>query len=256
MLYGQAADETVTWAVSGFRFPTDPFGGNIGDAGGYGLAARLTGLLLEGPEGIVHLGGGYSFIDPANDRVQYRNQPEVFVGETGGAALVPDAVPTNVPPFVDTDLIVADNVNLFNAELGASYGSLYAQSEVFYAAVSQTDGPDVVFPGAYAHLGYFLTGERRAYNKSAGVFGRVVPLCPVGRAGGPGAWEIAGRWSYIDLDDANIAGGRLNDLTFGLNWYLNRYTKFQFNYIHAFLSRPADVDSDADILALRAQLDF
>jgi phosphate-selective porin OprO/OprP len=78
----------------------------------------------------------------------------------------------------------------------------------------------------------------------------------VGRACGPGAWEIAGRWSYIDLDDENIAGGRLNDLTLGVNWYLNRYTKFQFNYIHAFLTRPIGVDSDADIVALRAQLDF
>ena len=61
---------------------------------------------------------------------------------------------------------------------------------------------------------------------------------------------------YIDLDDKNIAGGRLTDLTLGVNWYLNRYTKFQFNYIHAFLTRPVGVDSDADIVALRAQLDF
>jgi phosphate-selective porin OprO/OprP len=256
MLYGQAADQNVTWAVSGFRYPTDPFGGNIGDNGGYGLATRLTGLLIDGPEGIFHIGGGYSFIDPANDRVQYRNQPEVFVGETGGASLVPDAVPSNVPPFVDTDLIAADDVNLFNGELGASYGSLYAQSEVFYAVVSQSGGPAVLFPGAYAHVGYFLTGERRSYSKTAGVFGDVVPLCPIGKAGGPGAWEVAGRWSYIDLDDENIAGGRLNNLTFGLNWYLNRFTKLQFNYIHAFLNRPAGVESDADILALRAQVDF
>jgi phosphate-selective porin OprO/OprP len=213
--------------------------------------------LFEGPGGIVHIGGDYSYIDPANDRVQYRNQPEVFVGETGGAALVPDSVPTNVPPFVDTDLIAADNTNLFNVELGVSYGSLYAQSEVSFAAVNQEGGgPTAVFPGAYVHFGYFLTGERRVYNRPAGVFGRVVPLCPVGRACGPGAWEIAGRWSYIDLDDENIAGGRLNDLTLGVNWYLNRYTKFQFNYIHAFLTRPIGVDSDADIVALRAQLDF
>jgi phosphate-selective porin OprO/OprP len=256
MLYGQAADDNITWAVSGFRFPTDPFGGNVGDNGGYGMATRVTGLLWDGPSGIVHIGGGYSFIDPANDRVQYRNQPEVFVGETGGAALVPDAVPSNVPPFVDTDLIAADDVNLFNAEFAASYGSLYAQSEVFYASVSQSGGPAILFPGAYAQFGYFLTGERRTYTKTAGAFGDVVPLCPVGRAGGPGAWEVAGRWSYIDLYDANIAGGRLNNLTFGVNWYLNRFTKFQFDYIHAFLNRPAGVESDADILALRAQVDF
>jgi phosphate-selective porin OprO/OprP len=256
MAYGHRADENVTWAVSGFRFPTDPFGGNVGDAGGFGVATRVTGLLYEGDYGVLHIGGGYSGIDPANDLVQYRNQPEVFVGETGGAALVPPGVPSNVPPFVDTDLIPTQNVDIFNAELAASYGSLYAQSELVYAAVNQVGGPALAFSGAYAHAGYFLTGERRTYNRTAGVFGRVVPLCPVGKEGGPGAWEVAGRWSYIDLDDENILGGRLDDVTIGVNWYLNRFTKFQFNYIHAMLARPAGTDSDADIYAVRAQVDF
>ncbi|HCS52612.1 MAG TPA: porin, partial [Planctomycetaceae bacterium] len=71
-----------------------------------------------------------------------------------------------------------------------------------------------------------------------------------------GAWEIAGRWSYIDLNDENIQGSRLNDLTAGLNWYLNPYTKFQWNYIHAMLDSPLNGDSSADIFAMRAQVDF
>ena len=255
-------DEDLTWAISGFRFPTDSFGGNVGDNGGYGLATRLTTLLIDnGDDGVLHLGGGYSFGDPANDLVRYRNQPEFFVAETGGAGLVPVGVPTNVPPFVDTGMISASNFNLLNAELGMSQGSFHAQSEVFLAMVDQIGGPSLTFPGAYAHAGYILTGESRPYNRKAGVFGRVVPKEPFGRCGG-GAWEVAGRWSYIDLNDANIQGGRLNDLTLGLNWYLNKYTKFQFNYIHAFLDRssaipgPVISDSNADIIAFRAQVDF
>ena len=78
----------------------------------------------------------------------------------------------------------------------------------------------------------------------------------MGKEGGPGAREVAGRWSYIELDDENVFGGRLQNLTFGLNWYLNRFTKFQFNYIHSMLARPVGTDSDADILAVRAQVDF
>jgi phosphate-selective porin OprO/OprP len=58
------------------------------------------------------------------------------------------------------------------------------------------------------------------------------------------------------LNDANVAGGRLNDVTFGVNWYLNRRAKFQFNYIHAFLDAPVFGDSDADIYAMRGQIDF
>lgn len=256
MFYGHSEDEVATWALSGFRFPTGPYGGNVGDNGGYGMATRLTGLLInrENSCGLLHIGGGYSFIDPANDVVQYRNQPEVFVSESGGG--VPFGVPSAFPAFVDTGAIAADNTNLFSAELAMSYGSFYAQSETIYAVVNQPAGPTVTLPGAYVHGGYFLTGESRVYNGKNGVFGRVKPRSNVGKDGGIGAWEIAGRWSYLDLNDANVQGGRLNDLTAGLNWYLNPYTKFQWNYIYAMLDNPTNGDSDAGIVAMRAQVDF
>jgi hypothetical protein len=59
-------------------------------------------------------------------------------------------------------------------------------------------------------------------------------------SGGLGAWELAARWSYIDTNGTagTGPGGQLNDLTFGLNWYMNNFTKFQFNYIHPFLNQP------------------
>lgn len=257
MLSGSNRSETATWAVSGFRYPTDVYGGNVGDNGGYAMATRLTGVLLQDCQQncILHLGGGYSYLDPSNDRVQYRNQPEVFVGETGGAALVPTGVPSNVPPFVDTGIINTQHVNLVSAELAFSYRSFYAQSEAIFANVDQMGGPSLTFPGAYVYAAYLLTGETRPYNGKTGVFGRVKPRCSVGR-GGIGCWELAARWSYIDLNDQNIRGNRLNDLTTGLNWYLNPYTKFQWNYIHAMLNSDINGDSDADILAMRAQIDF
>ena len=255
--FNHSEDESLTWAVSGFRFPTDTFGGNVGDNGGYGLAGRVTFApwLSEDGSRLVHLGAAYSFADPANDRVRYRSQPELFISETGGADLVPAGVPSNVPPFVDTGAISANNFNLFSAEGALVLGSLYMQSETIYAVVNQIGGPTVSFSGAYFYAGYFLTGEVRPYNRKGGVFGRVKPLHNFGSSGG-GAWELAGRWSYIDLNDDNITGGRMNDLTAGLNWYLNPRTKFQFNYIHAFLDNPTFGDSDANLFAVRGQIDF
>lgn len=50
-----------------------------------------------------------------------------------------------------------------------------------------------------------------------------------GETGGHGTWEIAARYSYLNLNDGPIDGGRINDVTLGLNWYLNQYTKMQFN---------------------------
>ena len=258
MAYGNSADELTTYAISGFRFPTDTFGGNVGDSGGYGMATRLTGLLFNDPAafGLLHVGGGYSFIDPANDLVQYRNQPELFVGETGGGALVPVGVPNNLPPFVDTGLLATENVHLANLELAFAKGSFYAQSEVIATFVNRQGDESVTFSGAYAHAGYFLTGEHRPYNGTNGVFGRVTPKQNVGKGAGFGAWEIATRWSMIDLNDSDVQGGRLNNLTSGLNWYLNPHTKFQFNHVHAMLDSRINGDSAADLFAMRAQVDF
>ncbi|QDU97368.1 OprO/OprP family phosphate-selective porin [Lignipirellula cremea] len=264
MNYGHAENNRATWAVSAFRFPTDVYGGNVGDNGGFGGALRLTALPIDHGDGnsVLHVGGGYSYIDPANDLVRYRNQPEIFVGETG-AGVTPANVPTNVPAFVDTGAIATSHVNMGNAELGYSVGSFHAQSEAYITQVNRLGPSPVTFYGAYAQAGYILTGENLPYNRQAGVFGRIKPRCPFTRCGGYGAWEVAGRWSTIDLNDNDIAGGRLNDLTLGLNWYLNNNTKFQFNYIHAFLNSsagavnpPTIYGSDADIFAFRGQVDF
>ncbi|MFM8220119.1 MAG: porin, partial [Planctomycetaceae bacterium] len=75
-------------------------------------------------------------------------------------------------------------------------------------------------------------------------------------AWGWGAWEVAGRWSYIDLNSRDIQGGRLNDATLGLNWYLTANAKVQFNYIRAFLDNPVHNDSVTNIFGLRTQIDF
>jgi len=257
MFHGTAHDEATTWAVSLYRFPTDVFGGNVGDNGGYALATRFTGLAVDDGDGLlVHVGGAYSFADPSNDAVQFQSQPEFFISETGGAAFVPAGVPSTLPAFVDTGLIPTDNVNLFGAELAARYGPLHLQSELLVSVVDRPAAGSAVFPGASVQAGYFLTGEVRPYNRQAGVLGRITPHRPFSRSGGIGAWEVAARWSYLDLSDSGIRGGRLHDVTLGVNWYLNRFTKFQFNYIHAFLDSPVNGGSDADIAAVRAQLDF
>ena len=116
-------------------------------------------------------------------------------------------------------------------------------------------GSTVGFSGVSAQVGWILTGEHRPYNRSNGVLGRIVPDAPFG-ADGRGAWEVAARWSMIDLNDADIRGGRLHDLTLGLNWYLNKYTKMQFNYVRASLDGPAGSDSLANLAVVRAQVDF
>ena len=68
------------------------------------------------------------------------------------------------------------------------------------------------------------------------------------------AWEVALRLSQIDLNNQDIVGGRLTDLTAGLNWYLTPYQRMKFNYILAHLDR--GISSDTSIFGLRFDSDF
>lgn len=67
------------------------------------------------------------------------------------------------------------------------------------------------------------------------------------------------RYSFLDLNDEDVEGGKEANLTLGLNWYLNRNYWFKFNYIRVNVwnrgSPPID-DEEADVLQLRFQLSF
>lgn len=244
--------ETVTWAAAVFGFPTDPFGGNTGD-NGYGMASRITALPINEDDGaiLLHVGFDYALTRPSTGQLRYRIQPEF-----GGPFIGPTGVATSVPFFVDTNVMDASASNLLNAELAAVINQFYVQSELTYALVNLDNGNSATFPGFYAHAGYFLTGEQRTYNKIGGVLGRVKPLHAWGDPCGWGALELAARYSYLNLNDGAINGGRLNNVTLGLNWYLNQYTKLQLNYIRAMVDDAATGSSDTNIVGLRAQLDF
>jgi phosphate-selective porin OprO/OprP len=129
-----------------------------------------------------------------------------------------------------------------------------------FTQLTRTNGTGAYFPGVYVTGAYFLTGEHRPYNRKLGAIDRIKVHSDFGRhddgCWGWGAMELAARYSYIDLNSKDIQGGRLNDLTFGVNWYLNSYSKLQFNYIRAFLDNPIFGKSNADIVGLRAQVDF
>ena len=146
--------------------------------------------------------------------------------------------------------------NFLTLNRAIALGRMAIQSEVRWVQVDLSGGGAATFPSAYAQVRYVLTGETIPYVKKNAVFGRIVPRCEWKPGQGIGAWEMVGRVSHIDLNDAGIDGRRLTDFTAGLNWYWNRFTKMQFNWIHSRLNDVTIGDSNADTFAVRLQLDF
>ena len=75
------------------------------------------------------------------------------------------------------------------------------------------------------------------------------------------------RYNDIDLEDASVNGGELDNITVGVNWYLNTNARVMVNYFTAdlereiFYSDPAGsdrikrfYDGDYDGVAMRFQV--
>ncbi len=276
MLFDTALDQRATWAFSGFRTLSDNFGNVYGDNGGYGTSERITFLPVDcGDDALIHLGLDHTYFDPARGLLQYASQDEVFVGQN--QAFPPNSFSslpiTGVPPFVNTGVIAVDHANLFNIEAAASVGRALVQSEVRWSRVNLASGDTQTVPAAYITGRYMLTGEIIPYNRTGGVFGRVIPNCPVDLCKGHyGAWELATQISHIDLNrlgglptidpltdlptGGNGAGRRLTNYTLGLNWYLNARSKIAADYIYSDLSDRVRGGSSANTYAGMVQFDF
>lgn len=266
--YDHSQDENWTWAASIYRAGQDQFGGSLADSGGYATVGRITYLPYYECEGTeyLHLGWGNNLVFPNNRIARFRSIPEYFVGEVVGGFLGTSGQAVNgaqngVPFFIDTGNVGIHHYWLTGPELLLVDGPLSLQSEIMYLNAERTTDQREDFWGYYVQVGYFLTGEHRPYNRQQGAidrvkpFGNVLSACDDGSRG-VGAWELATRVSHLDLHDNTVRAGQLTDWTLGLNWYLNPYSKLQFNYIRAYLENPFVGPSNTDIYGLRAQVDF
>jgi phosphate-selective porin OprO/OprP len=60
------------------------------------------------------------------------------------------------------------------------------------------------------------------------VFDRVEVERPL-QDGGSGAWELAARADYIDLNNEGVKGGEQISYIGGLNWYPNNFVRFMLD---------------------------
>jgi phosphate-selective porin OprO/OprP len=218
---------------------TDDAGAGTG-SGEYHLTGRLAGTPWRAPEGssLLHVGVSGSSRSPAGDEMEFEQRPENHLA----------------PDFVATGTLQAEHATLVGLEGAVVAGPFTAQSEWVQASLGTADQSDPTFAGWYVAGSFFLTGESRPYSRSSATFGRVKPKRSWGEDGGAGAWEVACRYSRLDLNDsdAGVAGGELEDLTVGLTWYANPYVRTKANWIRANL----DESGKSDALVCRVEANF
>jgi len=243
--------------------------------------ARAGFLVATGDDFDVHLGasGTYVFQPPdqgATSTLRFRDRPEIRVDGTR---------------LIDTGSIDAEHASVYGLEFGTNWKSIYLQGEHFWFDVQRRAAsglPDPDFAGYYLQGSWVLTGENRRYNATTGSFRNPRARQPLSENGGVGAWELAARYSRMDLNfmsglegaaaaPGSVRGGDQSVVTLGVNWFPNPNVKVMMNYLLIDVDRlnPAGADNplpfgpspntpptgvqigqDLDVFALRTQFSF
>jgi phosphate-selective porin OprO/OprP len=248
MIYNTAVNKRLYWGA-GLFYNTNDVGDAYQNWQNWDVTARLAGTPMYEDEGerLIHLGLAYSHQfrndNPNAFTLRYRQRPEAHMTD---ARTVDTAGATSPTGIVQRALIATDGVNLINPEFALVWGPVSLQAEYTLSVVEASrrqaiptrnlflTGSNPSFQGAYAFVSYFLTGEHRTYKQSDACFDRIKPKHNFNlKGGGWGAWEVAFRWSYLNLNSKGIYGGIENDYTIGLNWYLTPNARWMFNYVQA-----------------------
>ncbi|MBW8735304.1 MAG: porin [Asticcacaulis sp.] len=261
-----ATGNTVTtFNSAASSFNQQPFGEQQAVIGRIALAP------FQSTDWQTHFGVNAQYVLHASDAtggaaprypVQLRDRPELRIDGTR---------------LVDTGGIDARHVRVLGAEAGANYRNFLIEGEYFDFDIKRRNTTPVAlgdprFHGWYAQGVWVLTGETRPYNPAEARFDAPKMNYNFNPAAGTwGAWEVAARYSVIDLDwkpgiagsaksAEGIRGGEQKIASVGLNWYLNPDIRFMLDYQHVQIDRlnaaGANIGQDYNAVALRSQLTF
>src|SRR5215469_1874900 len=247
----------------------------------FGAFGRATYQVLSAPDYSLHVGAdvGGLLKPPAVSGIRtitLSDRPEDRVDPT--AILGTGALGTAANPVSDTAV--------YGVEMAAGWENFFAQGEYYHIDVDRARLSSNGFDGGYFEASWTITGEHRKYIPAAGAYGSIVPdhpFSPWSDDHGLGAWELAARYSTINLNDhfrpgfapppgSNaVGGGNQTIYQVGLNWYPNANMRFMLDYLHGDIIKQfstaagggiagtplgANVGGTMDALVLRSQFAF
>ncbi len=243
------------WYGSGYLTGTQA--GVAGNDEQASAVLRAAYLPIKTNDALLHVGvnGSYVFQPTQNNS----GRSGAGINSTGGAGVAATTItladrpelrvdPTNL---ITTGTINATHVDTYGVELAGAWKSLWFDGEYQLIGVDQirsstaTPAPFLNFDGAYGEVGWFITGEHRPYSNARGAWTTVEPLTPFALgSGGWGAWELAARFSHMNLNNhanhgqsTTVTGGTFGGvqdiMQIGLNWYPTTNVRFLLDYLFA-----------------------
>ncbi|MDX5583908.1 MAG: porin [Aureibaculum sp.] len=241
LLFNDFADKKIA-AQLGFFRNSNAAGNNKDANNSYALTGRLTGVPYrnKGENQFSQIGVAFTNRQNPENIYSYQARPETHLGEK----------------YISTGLITdVQKINGLNFEAIFSSGPFSIQGEYLKTNLkmgNETPVDNYDFNSYYVQAGFFITGDHRKMKSSYGGLDRLKPLKNFGKGVGAGAWEVAIRYSDANYNSEDIIGGQEQDITLGLNWYLNPVTRIMFNNVFANITDMGRVN----VFQMRFQIDF
>ncbi len=193
-----------------------------------GAATRVTFAPYSTEGKVLHLGAALAYRDLTGDGdVQFRQRP--------GSR-------TTDIRLVDSGVLQGRNVTYYGLEAAAAHGPLSVQADYIVTRVDRLGGDrNVHFNGWYVDLGWIITGELLPYDREDATFGRIRPADSV-FAKGTGAVQLSLRLDSLDLNDADVEGGRQRNMTTSVTWYLTTWALLVAEYVKVLQTKGGDFD--------------
>lgn len=210
---------------------------------GWGGITRLAWRPLRRDGAVAQFGFSFAAQTACYDSDPQLNHRSVRVGAD---------FPTRVDQVsaLNATVTEARNSIRFTPELLLNYGRLALEAQYYFMQVNRHDGlASFRGWGAYGMLRALAVGSSYRYNQSTATLATPAPK----------SLELVMLYNYTSLSnrDAGIFGGRMNDISLTLNYYINKFMiwRFRTGYTHRF-DRAALPDVDLGLFQTRLQIIF
>lgn len=208
---------------------------------GYVIAAQLIGRPVYDEEKLVHLGLGVRY----SEHDEAEREEVIF---KGGAPT--DVLNKNENVFVQAKVTDMINQWRFGADIILFYRGIYLQSECLAVHINRIGKENYTGKGVYIQSGCLLLGNKQyKYNRSQGWVSNPDPR----------NLELLFRYNVTDMNDreAHIMGGKEQDITLGVNYFINKYIGVKVNYTHMWTDSYAVYGKEKfDFIQGRIQFSF
>lgn len=205
--------------------------------GDWNITSRISGSPLYSDDGKqwVHLAVSWSYEKATDNQVTFNGARDSEITNT----------------LLTTGVIPAREFHIVGLEGAVNWNEFSLQGEYAITDIKRDSTTNGQLDAFYVQGSWYVTGENRRYSSKSGVIARFKPKANFdwdkkwSEGKGIGAWQLAARYSEMDLNDqsAGITGGEQKSLTLGLNWELNPMTRLMYNYVLADFTQGTGTDA-------------